>query len=105
MGELCSTPGEKRHNITMKITMEFLNRARTNAGGFTRAQTDLLGIPWPLPANWLRNLVGTEIDIDTANAFYAARDIRRCKVKNRIRFATQPSDAERKMREHFGWTK
>lgn len=57
----------------MTITLEWLNRYRTERYGFTKTQTDALGVPWPLPKSWLCNQVGREISDEMAREFERGR--------------------------------
>ncbi len=53
----------QKANETMETRMVTLNReliqlAATRNGGFTRAQLEVFGIPWPPPRGWKLRLVG-----------------------------------------------
>ena len=39
------------------VTREEIEAARTPKGGWTRAQLEVWGVPWPPPKGWLRALV------------------------------------------------
>ena len=45
----------------MKLTAQMVHDAATNYCGWNKAQTDLLGVPWPLPQGWVEDLEGMEI--------------------------------------------
>ena len=57
------------------ITKELLENAKTDTGGFTRAQMDVFDIPWPPPKGWPRSLIGREVDAEQYHRFVAAKDI------------------------------
>lgn len=43
-----------------RVTREEVEAARTPAGGWTRAQLEAWGVPWPPPSGWKRRLVEQE---------------------------------------------
>lgn len=45
----------------MKITEEFFRSWMTDAGGYTRAQLNLLNVEWPPSRGWKTQLIGIEI--------------------------------------------
>ncbi len=53
----------RKANATMDesmvtLNLELIQLASTRNGGFTRAQLEVFGIPWPPPRGWKRGLVG-----------------------------------------------
>ena len=44
----------------VEIEYEMLDAARTSRGGWSRAQLQVLGVPWPPPTGWMRRTVGTK---------------------------------------------
>jgi predicted GIY-YIG superfamily endonuclease len=52
-----------------KITNELLQAGASERGGFRRVQTELLGLPWPLPKGWKSALLGTEISAEYFEEF------------------------------------
>jgi ribonuclease HI len=51
------------------ITDEWLTNNKTERGGYTKKQINLLGIEWPPSLGWKDMLIGKNIDIATAKAF------------------------------------
>ena len=51
------------------VTEELLEKGKSARGGWTRAQTTLLGEPWPLTKGWKRRTVGREIPQVDADRF------------------------------------
>lgn len=60
----------------MVITEKWLLDCRTDAGGWTNAQFAALGWDKPPQSGWKQQLIGHEIDDETAKAFRDARLIR-----------------------------
>jgi hypothetical protein len=54
-------------NIT--ITREFIHSHKTEAGGWTRDQLNVLGVEWPPKKGWLSGSVGKEITEEEARRF------------------------------------
>ncbi len=59
------------------LTHEMLQNASTDAGGWTRAQIQALGIKWPPRHGWLQGLVGQQVTAAQWKEFVDAREIRR----------------------------
>lgn len=54
----------------MIITTALLEQGRSERGGWTRDQLELLGVGWPPPpSGWTKRIVGKEIDDQDAEAF------------------------------------
>jgi hypothetical protein len=45
----------------MKITREWIRAHATQKGGYTRAQLEAIGVPWPPQTGWPDRVVGIEI--------------------------------------------
>jgi len=58
---------------TVLVTAGLLEKGKSKRGGWTRAQTLLLGEPWPLSRGWIRRVVGREIPRVDADRFVALR--------------------------------
>ena len=43
------------------VNREVLAMAKTRKGGYTRAQLDAIGVPWPPPKRWKSGVVGRRI--------------------------------------------
>lgn len=56
------------------ITPEILETAKTKAGGYTRAQLAIIGIDWPPPKGWAKQLHGQELDKELIDQFIAAKE-------------------------------
>jgi ribonuclease HI len=62
----------------MIITTELLEQGRSERGGWTRDQLELLGVGWPPPpSGWAKRLVGKEIDDQDGEAFISLRGMGR----------------------------
>lgn len=58
----------------MKITREIINQGMSDNGGWTRAQTELLGVnQWPLPHGWIRSLIGKDLPEDMLKRFVSMK--------------------------------
>lgn len=58
----------------MTVTRELLERGKSDRGGWSRAQLALLDVPWPPPRGWGQEVLGREIDAETAARFVALRN-------------------------------
>lgn len=54
---------------TVLVTAELLEKGKSPRGGWTKAQTLLLGEPWPIAPGWIRRVVGREIPRVDADRF------------------------------------
>lgn len=45
----------------MKLTHELIHAAKTQKGGWTKAQLEVIGVSWPPVNGWRHNVVGKEI--------------------------------------------
>lgn len=52
-----------------KITNELLEAGASERGGFRRGQTELLGLPWPLPRGWKSAVIGKDISTENSEKF------------------------------------
>lgn len=59
----------------MKITRQWLFKYAGDPihGGWKRAQTDALGVKWPLQHGWMKRQIGREITEEIARAFELPR--------------------------------
>jgi predicted GIY-YIG superfamily endonuclease len=53
----------------LEITQELLAAGASKGGGFSRRQTELLGVGWPLPSGWKRFVIGRTISDEAAEEF------------------------------------
>lgn len=53
----------------LEITQELLTAGASKGGGFSRRQTELLGVAWPLPSGWKRSVIGRTISDEAAEEF------------------------------------
>lgn len=60
--------------MKITITPELLAKAKTDAGGYTKAQLAILGIDWPPVKGWARAVIGRELDAEQAARFVEARE-------------------------------
>ncbi|BBL73188.1 hypothetical protein [Methylomagnum ishizawai] len=51
------------------ITREWAETYKTPAGGWTKAQLAAIGVAWPPPRGWLKEVVGMAIDEAARHAF------------------------------------
>ena len=58
----------------MKLTQYLIEQGRSAKGGWNRAQTDMLGVPWPLETGWKAKLDGVEIGERTYARFLALKN-------------------------------
>ena len=49
------------HHTTMKLTHDLLMQYRTPAGLWRKVQLDALGLSWPPPHGWIKQVVGMEL--------------------------------------------
>ncbi len=69
--------------VIMKLTFEILHSAGKGGIGFNWHQLRVLGVPWPPPTGWLRQLIGSEIDDQKWEAVMALKGIPK-KARNKI---------------------
>jgi len=60
----------------MKITWQTIEEWKTPAGGWTRAQIELLCLPWPNKHGWMHELIGKEITDELFQKVMDAKNIR-----------------------------
>lgn len=65
----------------MEISTTLLINGASARGGYTKKQTFLLGLPWPLPRGWKKEVIGKTISDENAQEF--------------IRLANRPIDTAR----------
>lgn len=53
----------------MEITQELLAAGASDGGGFSKRQTELLGMAWPLPRGWKCSIIGRAISDEAAEEF------------------------------------
>ena len=53
----------------MKITKDWIQNNKTKGGGWTRAQLVAIGVTWPPPKDWIRQVIGKTINQDNQAAF------------------------------------
>lgn len=58
----------------MKITQEIFNRGKSQNGGWSKAQTDALGIHWPLKIGWQQRYIGIEVAPEAIERFLELKD-------------------------------
>lgn len=61
--------------MKVTITPAMLASAKTEAGGYTRAQLKVLGIDWPPPKGWAKALVGQDIEESLYQQFMDTRSV------------------------------
>ena len=59
--------------MKVTITPAMLASAKTEAGGYTRAQMDVFDIDWPPPKGWPAFLIGQSVDQEKFDRFMKAR--------------------------------
>lgn len=58
----------------MELTREMLMIGQSVNGGWSRAQTDLLGVAYPLERGWARRVIGSQITEENYRRFMALKD-------------------------------
>lgn len=56
------------------LSKELLMKGRSVNGGWSKAQTDLLGVEWPLPLGWQSDVIGRKYDLADLEKFLALKD-------------------------------
>lgn len=56
-------------NKLITITDTLVERGKSAAGGFSKAQLSLLGIAWPPAAGWKKQIIGQQITEEAAAQF------------------------------------
>ncbi|HHG3258807.1 TPA: GIY-YIG nuclease family protein [Vibrio parahaemolyticus] len=59
-------------NRLIKLTDERLTKAKTPKGGYCKAQLQVLGIDWPAPKGWKKDITGTKVTLRRFIAFVKA---------------------------------
>lgn len=59
--------------MTVKVTSEYLDAHRTERGAWTLLQIVALGVKWPPPPGWRKEIDGKELTDDQARAFESAK--------------------------------
>lgn len=70
---------------TVELTKDIIKAARTPNGGFTKSQLAAIGVGWPPPENWIKEMVGTMITPSQLTAF------------NRIEYVAKPTKSSYKL--------
>lgn len=55
-------------------TNDIIEALRTPAGGFTRAGLESIGVPWPPPKGWRKNLIRENALATKSNVLYFPRN-------------------------------
>lgn len=55
------------------VTKAFIDRYRNGTGTPSKRQLEILGVPWPLPADWLQRAVGTVLTDEQVDQYIRAR--------------------------------
>lgn len=63
------------HLKRLMLTPELIEAGISTNGGWSRAQTECLGVPWPLLSGWKVALVGTWVTEAQYLRFLALRDV------------------------------
>lgn len=66
------------------VTDELLKRARSEKGGYTRAQLAAVGVKWPPKKGWPKLVLGKQITDEQASAFLGKKRNRVEKVRGEI---------------------
>jgi hypothetical protein len=59
----------------MKITKEFIESGRSEKGGWSKFQLELLGISWPPAKGWKNKVIGNELSEDLARKFLNSKKV------------------------------
>jgi len=66
----------------MLLTRRLINKNKTLAGGFNKAQLKALGIKWPPAQGWVGRLDGTQITDEKWQEFLEAKE--KCKRNKKV---------------------
>lgn len=58
----------------VKITAELIFEGQSERGGWSRAQVEALGIPWPLRPGWISRAVGNEVVDEAVQEFLSLKN-------------------------------
>ena len=75
----------KQEEATVVLTEKIIEDARIPNGGFTKSQLAAIGIGWPPPDDWIKQMVGSMITPSQLAVF------------NRIEYVAKPSEASYRM--------
>lgn len=70
-GHLCP---QKKEIAMSNETSEIIEALRTPAGGFTKKGLESIGVPWPPPKGWRRNLIRENSLASKSNVLYFPRN-------------------------------
>ncbi len=56
-----------------KVTREFLEAGRSDAGGWNRKQLETLGVEWPPLEGWRKRLIGSDLPDEAYDKFLELR--------------------------------
>lgn len=57
----------------MLLTKNIFERAKSDRGGYSKRQVQLLGVPWPLTHGWKKNIINKDYDESVISAFINCR--------------------------------
>lgn len=66
----------------MLITKDLIERGRSDAGGWNRAQLEAIGVPWPPDRHWQRQTIGLAISQAHADKFLSLRGRTKEKIRS-----------------------
>ena len=72
------------------VTHEWIHAYGTRGIGWTKKQTDLLGVPRPLRKGWVFEIVGTKIPVATAREFERLHQQRQIKIEAKVKNEKRP---------------
>jgi len=72
----------------MLITEEFIISGQSRAGGWNRAQLELIGVPWPPRPGWKWRAIGTVIPDSDADLFLELKGKKRGEIKRELNTGT-----------------
>ena len=57
------------------LTHYLIEQAATAAGGWRKKQLAVLGVPWPPPKGWKKEIAGSKITVKQAKEFYGHKNL------------------------------
>jgi hypothetical protein len=84
----------------MIVTREFIQDNRTEKGGFTKRQLEVLEVEWPPRHGWQDEVIGTKITTDQAEQFQAGKFVK-AKKRRRVERKRAPRETEERLIQEF----
>lgn len=75
---------DRYEHLMIRLDHRTMETLQSEAGGYTKALTSALGVPWPLPKGWRAEIErsGTTVTLEEYDKLLILKDIK-CKKKKR----------------------